>query len=137
MFPFDQMTTEVVGGINYRFIPNIWVRNEALPEGATYEECMTYMISDKPKTGYHIYPSFVTNGKVNDSGALISIDVESLSLAYSELKAKAAIFNAEPFNIYDAHLLARLMLIEYGDSNIQKAHSTSGAVKASGNGFMA
>jgi len=123
MFPFDQMTTEVVGGISYRFLPNIWVRNEILPDGATYEEFMGYMINDKPKTGYHIYPAFKTNDKINDNGVLYSVNIESNSLAYSELKAKAAIFNAEPFNIYDAHLLARLMLVEYGTSNIQKALS--------------
>ena len=123
MFPFSQMSTEAVSGINYRFLPNIWVRNEALHDGATYEEKFAYMISDKPKTGYHIYPSFVTNDKINDDGLLIAVDIESSSLAYSELKEKAALYTAEPFNIYDAHLLARLMLIEYGDSNIQKALS--------------
>ena len=123
MFPFDQITTEVVDGISYRFLPNIWVKNEKLSEGATYEDCMAYMISDKPKTGYHIHPAFNTNGNINDNGVLYSIDLENNSFAYSELKAKAAVFNAEPFNIYDAHLLARLMLIEFGTANIQKALS--------------
>lgn len=122
-FPFNQMKITDIDGIKYRFIPNIWVRNEKLPADATYEEKFAYMISDKPKTNYHIHPSFVTNGKINDSGILIGEDIIVGSFAYSEIKTKAAEFDAEPFNIYDAHLLARLMLIEYGASNIQKALS--------------
>ena len=122
-FPFKQMELREVDGVNYIFLPNIWIRNEELPVGATYEEHIGYMISDKPKPNYHIAPSFVTKGKINDSGLLIGENIIAGSFAYNELKAKAAEFNAEPFNIYDMHLIARLMLIEYGNSNIQKALS--------------
>ncbi len=123
MFPFDQMSTEIIDGISYRFLPNIWVRNETLPTGATYEEQFAYMISDKPKTGYHIYPSFKKNDAVNADGLLIGLDIVENTLAYSELVTKAAEYNAEPFNIYDMHLLARLMLIEFAAKDIQKALS--------------
>ena len=122
-FPFNQFSTKESNGIKYRFIPNIWIRNEKLAAGATYEDYMGYMISDKPKSGYHIAPSFVTNGKINDNGLLIGENIITGSFAYNELKTKAAEYNAEPFNIYDMHLLARLMLIEFGNSNIQKALS--------------
>ena len=120
-FPFNQMSIVDLDGIKYRFIPNIWVRNEKLSAGATYEDCFAYMISDKPKTNYHIHPTFVTNNKINDSGVLIGEDIIAGSYAYNSIKSKAEEFNAEPFNIYDMHLLARLMMIEYGTSDIQKA----------------
>ena len=118
-FPFNQMEPRE----GYVFIPNIWVRNEKLPSGATYEDCFAYMISDKPKPNYHIHPAFVTNGKPNDTGLLIGTDIIAVSLAYTDLKSKAAEYDAEPFNIYDMHILTRLMLIEFGTGNIQKALS--------------
>ena len=62
-FPFKQMELREVDGVNYIFLPNIWIRNEELPVGATYEDYIGYMISDKPKPNYHIAPSFVTRGK--------------------------------------------------------------------------
>lgn len=120
-FPFNQMKSQEINGIKYRFIPNIWVSNETLPSGAVYEDCFAYMISDKPKAGYHIHPAFVTNGNTNSSGVLIGEDIIAGSFSYNELPEKAALYNAEPFNIYDMHLIARLMLIEHGNSNIQKS----------------
>lgn len=122
-FPFKQMKKVTENGQNFIFLPNIWIRNEILADGATYEDCMAYMISDKPKANYHIAPSFVTNGKINDTGILIGEDIITGNFVYNNLKSKAAEYNAEPFNIYDMHLLARLMLIEFGNSNIQKALS--------------
>jgi|GEM_PF-5971965 len=119
-FPFNQMKREVREGRAFIFLPNIFVRNEKLSAGATYEENFAYMISDKPKPNYHIHPAFVTNGKINDSGILIGEDIISGNFAYNEISAKAAEFNAMPFNIYDMAILARLMLIEFGASNIQK-----------------
>ena len=79
------------------------------------------MISDKPKTNYHIHPAFVTNGNPNPSGLLIGEDIIAGNFSYLDLKNKAAEYNAEPFNIYDMHLIARLMLIEHGTGNLQKA----------------
>lgn len=122
-FPFKYIERRKVDGINYVFIPNIWVRNEKLEAGATYENCFSYMISDKPKTNYHIHPTFVTNVRINNTGILIGEDIVAGSFAYNEIKSKATEYDAEPFNIYDMHLLARLMLIEYGTSDIQKALS--------------
>ena len=71
-FPFNQFNTEEIDGVKYRFIPNIWIRNEKLAAGATYEDYVSYMISDKPKINYHIAPSFVTNGRINNNGKAIS-----------------------------------------------------------------
>lgn len=120
-FPFNQMAVKEIDGVRYIFIPNIRVRNEKLAAGATYEDCFAYMISDKAKPNYHIHPAFVTNGIINDSGILIGEDIIAGSFAYNDLKTKAAEYNADPFTIYDMHLLARLMLIECGTGNIQKA----------------
>ena len=44
-FPFNQIEKRD----DFIFIPNIWVRNEKLPSGATGEDCFAYMISDKAK----------------------------------------------------------------------------------------
>lgn len=120
-FPFKQIEPREVNGVKFQFIPNIWVRNEKLPAGATQEDNFAYMISDKPKSNYHIHPAFVTNGVINPTGLLIGEDIIAGNFSYLELKDKAAEYNAEPFNIYDMHLIARLMLIEYGNSNLQKA----------------
>ena len=70
-FPFNQIEKRD----DFIFIPNIWVRNEKLPSGATEEDCFAYMISDKAKPNYHIHPAFVTNGRINDSGILIGEDI--------------------------------------------------------------
>lgn len=122
-FPFNQIKPVKVDDIDYVFIPNIWVRNETLSIGAAYEDCFAYMISDKPKSGYHIHPTFVKNGKPNAEGVLIGKNIIAGNFAYNELKTKAVGYNAEPFNIYDMHLIARLMIIESGSSNIQKTLS--------------
>ena len=68
---------------------------------------------------------------------LIGENIIKGNFAYNEIKSKAAEFNAEPFNIYDMHLLARLMLIEFGESNIQKALSVKWTQKILYNGIMA
>ena len=131
-FPFNQM--EKRG--DFIFIPNIWVKNEKLPSGATEEDCFAYMISDKAKPNYHIHPAFVTNGRINDSGILIGEDIIKGNFAYNELKSKAAEYNAEPFNIYDISIIARLMLIEFGSSNVQKLLSgTDGKMGADYHGI--
>ena len=135
-FPFNQMEKCEVDGRNYIFLPNIWVKNENLSDGATYEDCFAYMISDKAKPNYHIHPAFVTNGRVNNSGILIGEDIIRGNFAYKDLKSKAAGYNAEPFNIYDMSILARLMLIEFGGSNIQKSISgTDGKMGATYHGI--
>ena len=119
-FPWNKMEVRTVNGNRYIFIPKFYVRNDTAPAGADYAGKKRWSISEKPQDGYHIHPSFVTNGAENAEGVLIGEDIVDSSIAYTGIKAKAQnSYSAEPYNIYDHHLIARLMLIEYESADLQ------------------
>lgn len=115
-FPWNQMELRTFNGYNYVFIPNIWVKNEGNGGQGTL-----YTIHEEEVEGSHIHPAFVTNGEVNPTGILISEDIVGGGQSYTDLLTAAAQYGTGvlPYNIYDHHLIARLMLIEYESADLQ------------------
>ena len=115
--PFCNIEDRVVDGIPMVFCPNTYVKTVFDKEGLS-----TYFISDKPLPGYHIHPVFVKNGVINPTGVLWSKNIYEVgNVTPNSLVAKAAAYGDgfEPYNIYDHHFIARLMLYECGDSDTQ------------------
>ena len=122
LFPWNKMEKRTVNGISMVFCPNIYVKTEVIPAGSDYAGKMAYMISEKPQDGFHIHPAFVKNGEVAGEGILWGTDILDLNaVSYNDLVTKAASHGSgfEPYNIYDHHMIARLMLIEAGSADIQ------------------
>ncbi len=115
-FPWNQMELRTFNGYNYIFIPNIWVKNEGSGGQGTL-----YTIHEEEVEGSHIHPAFVTNGEVNPTGVLIGEDIVGGGQSYTDLLTAAAQYGTGvlPYNIYDHHLIARLMLIEYESADLQ------------------
>ena len=145
MFPWNQMKEVTVDGQAMVFLPKIWIRNTALPKGTKYEDKVAYMFADGPASGYHLAPSFYTNGVQNENGIQVSAYIASkdssgraasvagatpwTGITYNAIYAAAKTRNTgaagteqygwRAYNIYDHHLLARLMLFEAGSADIQ------------------
>lgn len=143
LFPWNKMKAVTVDGQSMIFIPKIWIRNTPLPAGAKYADKLAYMFADGPVSGYHLAPSFYTSGVENDTGIQLSSYIASkdssgkaasianatpwTNIAYTAVDAAARTRNVgtgeqagwRAWNIYDAHLLARLMLFEAGSADIQ------------------
>ena len=115
-FPWNQMELRTYNGYTYVFIPNIWVKNEGNGGQGTL-----YTIHEEEVEGSHIHPAFVTNGEVNPTGILIGEDIVGGGQKYTDLLTAAAQYGngVLPYNIYDHHLIARLMLIEYESTDLQ------------------
>ena len=144
-WPFNKMVEQTVDGQAMVYIPKMYVKNEKLPDTATYAGKYAYLIApDKIDDTWHVHPAFMNAGK-EMSGVQIG-----KYLASKDSSGKAAsIKGATPwtsitrdtahslgsnrnvsggtaeqtgwhcYNIYEHHLIARLMLIEYGSSNLQ------------------
>ena len=143
IFPINKMKLVTVDGQAVIELPKTWIRNTPLAKGATYEDKVAYMFSERAQPGYHLAPSFYTDGKENENGVQLSAYIASkdssgkaasiagatpwTSIAYTAIDAAAKTRNTgtgeqagwRAWNIYDHHLLARLMLFEAGSADIQ------------------
>ena len=143
IFPINKMKLVTVDGQAVIELPKTWIRNTPLAKGATYEDKVAYMFSERAQPGYHLAPSFYTDGKENENGVQLSAYIASkdssgkaasianatpwTNIAYTAVDAAARTRNVgtgeqagwRAWNIYDAHLLARLMLFEAGSADIQ------------------
>lgn len=144
-WPFNKMVEQTADGQAMVYIPKMYVKNEKLPDTATYAGKYAYLIApDKIDDTWHVHPAFMNAGK-EMSGVQIG-----KYLASKDSSGKAAsVKDATPwtsitrdtahslgsnrnvpggtaeqtgwhcYNIYEHHLIARLMLIEYGSSDLQ------------------
>ena len=144
IWPFSAMKEQTVDGQAMVFCPKIYICNE-VPGSGTYSGKPCYEISDYKETGFHCAPTFMTNGVENDTGIQWSSYIASkdssgkaasianatpwTSIAYTAVDTAARTRNVgtgeqagwRAWNIYDAHLLARLMLLEKGTADLQNA----------------
>ena len=142
IWPFSAMKEQTVDGQAMVFCPKIYICNE-VPGSGTYSGKPCYEISDYKETGFHCAPTFMTNGVENDTGIQWSSYIASkdssgkaasianatpwTNIAYTAVDTAARTRNVgtgeqagwRAWNIYDAHLLARLMLFETGSADIQ------------------
>ncbi len=124
-------------------VPPVYVRNERLTTGP-YEGKICYWTADQPVDGFHLHPAFLkANGKQGtlyvsayyaskkaDSDLPVSVDCGyTLSdywnyIAYNNLVSVVNRKNVNgemgwrPYSIYDHHLLARLMMTEFGTPDV-------------------
>lgn len=144
IWPFSAMKEQTVDGQAMVFCPKIYICNE-VPGSGTYSGKPCYEISDHKETGFHCAPTFMTNGVENDTGIQWSSYITSkdssgkaasiakatpwVSIAYTSIDAAAKTRNTgtgeqsgwRAYNIYDHHLIARLMLLEKGTADLQNA----------------
>ena len=124
-------------------IPTTWVKTEVLNIGP-YIGKTCWWISDEPTQGFHVHPAFLCKdgsvGSLQIGAWLTSLDVTGLpqardvgadyveywnGLPYTEVHAVGELLNGDgdegyrAYSIYDHHLLARLMLIEFGTPDVQ------------------
>lgn len=125
-------------------VPPVYVRSERLTTGP-YEDKICYWTADQPVDGFHLHPAFLkANGKQGtlyvsayyasqkaDSNLPVSVDCGyTLSAYWNNITYNNLVgvvnrknVNSEvgwrPYSIYDHHLLARLMMTEFGTPNVR------------------
>ena len=118
-------------------IPVTYVRTETLAEGP-YVGKNCWWIADGPIDGFHVHPAFIgQDGQPHNLQIASWITSNKNDVPFSEDKGvtKDGYWNrisyndvhangwmtggARPYNIYDHHFLARMMLVEFGTPNVQ------------------
>ena len=118
-------------------IPITWVRTETLQSGP-YAGCNCWWISDHEEELFHVHPAFIgQDGQPhnlqiaswiasNKDDVPFSADRGNSSdgywnnISYDDVHAKGWMTGGcRPYNVYDHHLLARLMLTEFGTPDVQ------------------
>ena len=118
-------------------IPVTWVKTETLTEGP-YAGKNCWWIADGPETGFHVHPAFIgQDGQPHNLQIASWIASKKNDLPFSEDKGNGTngywnniTYNdvhakgwmtggARPYNVYDHHFLARMMLTEFGTPDVQ------------------
>ena len=130
-----QVQNETYG--EFTEIPITYVRTETLTDGP-YAGKNCWWIADGPESGFHVHPAFIgQDGQPhnlqiaswiasNKNDVPFSEDKgNSYSdywghITYDDMHAKGWMTGgARPYNIYDHHFLARMMLVEFGTPDVQ------------------
>ena len=117
-------------------IPVTWVRTEVLTDGP-YAGKQCWWVSDHAEESFHVHPAFIgkdgqphnlqiasyMTSKENDlpvsRDTSCSINKQWNELNYNVVHNMSLPNDMRPYSIYDHHLLARLMMIEFGTDNVQ------------------
>jgi len=143
-WPFNKIQPATIDGQSMVYIPKIYVNNTKLTDGPYAGKYQYSIAPDKISDDWHLHPAFKNKGAESD-GIYISAYLASKD---SSGKA-ASVSGSTPwtnmtrdsahslgsnrnvsgggdekqgwhmYNIYEHHLIARLMLIEFGSSDIQ------------------
>lgn len=124
LFPYNEIveTSDTNLGNCVR-IPKIFVKNSVTESGL-----ITRMISNEKIEGYHCHPAFMQDGHERNA-ILIKKALDAVETQITFDAAKTAEINFKNnygadyhmYNIYEHHLIALLMLIEYGTTDLQNA----------------
>ena len=123
-FPYNELTIETDTMLgNCLRIPKIFVKNSVDENGL-----ITRMISNVKLNGYHCHPAFMQDGHERNA-ILIKAALEFASdpVTFADAKSAETTFKTSfgvdyhMYNIYEHHLIALLMLIEYGTTDLQNA----------------
>lgn len=138
LWPYSEIKEVTVDGQKMVRIPRIYVKNVVL-EGGTYKGKPAYFMSKEKLDGYHVHPAFMNVGSaasaldlscyeaskdssgkpasvstttfwqdINRDGAIAACDKRNVSGGTADQQGWHC------WDIYCQHLLARLMLFEYG-----------------------
>ena len=131
-------------------IPTTWVKTEVI-DGGVYDGKTCYWIADGPVDGFHVHPAFMktdgTAGVLRVGAYMASkgignvpMSVETTSfwtnITRSALQSTAATKNTggrlgyRPYSIYDHHLLARMMITEFGTTDVRSGIAQGSAYNA-------
>lgn len=145
VWPYSEMKTETVDGQEMVYIPKIYVCNTKLPDTSKYAGKYRFSIApEKLDDNWHVHPAFMNKGEEmsgiqisaytagkDSSGKATSLkdgsrwtnmtrdSAHSLGLNRNVSGGKADQTGWHCYNVYEHHLIARLMLIEYGSSDLQ------------------
>ncbi len=130
-----QVQNETYG--EFTEIPITYVKTETLQSGQ-YAGKNCWWIADGPEEGFHVHPAFIgQDGQPHNLQIASWIASNKNSMPFSEDKGttKAGYWNyisydtvhakgwmpggLRPYNIYDHHFLARMMLTEFGTPDVQ------------------
>ena len=127
-FPYNQIEDRTVDGNAMVYIPKVYVKN------ATENGLIKRYISNVKKTGYHCHPAFMQSGHEVEgiligkylakgtTAAPTSVETGEIltaNLETAQTAGKVLGVDWHMYNIYEHHLLALLMLIEYGSTDLQ------------------
>lgn len=149
-FPYNKMKLVTVDGQQMLRIPRIYVKNETIPEGHMFAGKTSYFMAEKPFKGYHVHPAFMNGGTAMSYLDLSCYEAgrdryglptslpnsgywERMTRAqaceYAKLRNKDVNSSDKSgwhaWDIYCHHLLARIMLFEYGTTSISQQGSGS------------
>lgn len=123
-FPWNEITDVTDTGLGDCVrIPKIFVKNSVDENGL-----ITRMISNVKLKGYHCHPAFMQDG--HERNAILikkALGAESNPVTFNVAKTAETNFknnygaDYHMYNIYEHHLIALLMLIEYGTTDLQNA----------------
>lgn len=127
-FPWNQIEDTTVDGNEMIYIPKIFVKNEV------QNGMIKRYISNIKKTGFHCHPAFMRSSHETD-GILIGKYLTSgttaaptsvnggtiLNVKYAQAQTAGSVLGDgwHMYNIYEHQLLALLMLIECGSTDVQ------------------
>lgn len=148
-FPYNKMKLVTVDGQQMLRIPRIYVKNEVISSGP-YTGKVAYFMNESPYKGYHLHPAFMNGGSAMSALDLSCYEAgrdryglptslpgtgcwERMTRAqaceYAKYRNKD---NNNPeksgwhcWDIYCHHLLARIMLFEFGTTSITQQGSGS------------
>lgn len=138
LWPYSEIKEVTVDGQKMVRIPRIYVKNVVL-DGGTYKGKSAYFMSKEKLGGYHVHPAFMNGGSAaraldlscyeaskDSSGKPASVSTKTFWQNINRNDAIAACDKRNVsggtdeqqgwhcWDIYCQHLLARLMLFEYG-----------------------
>ena len=156
IYPWAGMETVTIDGQTMKKIPKFWLKVGKAPASAKYPGKKCYWISDRPREGYHVHPSFIKNGDemdcfyigayeaYNDNGKAGSAAGKTPWVSIDNPAAIAAcaarnVGGQEGWHlqtIYERAAVSLLMMIEIGTPNAQTeiaaGNVSSSAAQATG-----
>ncbi len=130
-----QVQNEIYG--EFTEIPVTYVKTETLADGP-YAGKNVWWVADGPETGFHVHPAFIGQDGQPHNLQIASwiasnkndvpfsedkgVDYSNYwnYISYNTVRANGWMTGgARPYNIYDHHFLARMMLVEFGTPDVQ------------------
>ena len=145
-FPYTQMKEKTSDGQAVVYIPAMKIKTITIPTGAKHAGTTGWMLAENGDDTHHVHPAFMNHGVAakgielssyiagkDSNGKATSLASTGSScwtnISYNDIRAAGKTRNTgtagteqygwHAWNIYEHHLLALLMLIEYGTTDMQ------------------
>ena len=146
IYPYNGIETVTIDGQEMVKIPKFYLKVGTAPAGAAQAGKKCYWISDRKRTGYHVHPAFVHNGKEmscfyigayeaysagsgkagSKSGQSPWVSITNPAAISACAARNTGATGSEQYgwhlqNIYERSAISLLMMIELGTPNVQTA----------------